>query len=176
MQSSCFKTNAARVSGVVYLSWSFDTNIHKKYYDSLIISVILSSLIFIKKHFRLYAHHKMLHLKFTQRILKVAVPYTYSVLAFLYTLSFLIEGVSFKTQPNNNHVLGTKMKLEACPSPCNRLPNIPRDTRVKVTLVARLLLMPVARKLCRCEHDVFTSRTCAHSRTLVCIEIVCCCS
>jgi hypothetical protein len=43
-------------------------------------------------------------------------------------------------------------------------PNLLRDTRVKVTLVARPLLTPVAQKLCRCEH-VLTSRTCVHSRT-----------
>jgi hypothetical protein len=28
-------------------------------------------------------------------------------------------------------------------------PNLPRDTRVKITLVARPLLTPVAQKLCR---------------------------
>jgi hypothetical protein len=55
-------------------------------------------------------------------------------------------------------------------------PNLPHYTRVKVTLVARPLLTPVAQKLCRCEHGLFTSRTCVHSRTLLRIEIVCCCS
>jgi hypothetical protein len=35
--------------------------------------------------------------------------------------------------------------------------------------------MPVAQKLCRCERVVFKSRTCVHSRTLLRIEIVCCC-
>jgi hypothetical protein len=44
-------------------------------------------------------------------------------------------------------------------------PNLPRDTRVKVTLVTRPLLTPVARKLCRCEYYVFTSRTCVQYRT-----------
>jgi hypothetical protein len=43
----------------------------------------------------------------------------------------------------------TKMKSGAGP---------PSDTRVKVTLVARPLLTPVAQKLCRCEHGVFMSR------------------
>jgi hypothetical protein len=53
-------------------------------------------------------------------------------------------------------------------------PNLPRDTRVKVTLVARTLPTPVAQKLCRCEHDVFTSRTYVHSWALLLIEIFCC--
>jgi hypothetical protein len=34
-----------------------------------------------------------------------------------------VQGVPFKTQPNNNHVLyGTKMESEAGPLPCNTLP------------------------------------------------------
>jgi hypothetical protein len=53
-------------------------------------------------------------------------------------------------------------------------PSLPRDTRVKVTLVARPLLTSVTQKLCRCEHGVYASRTCVHSRTLLRIEIVCC--
>jgi hypothetical protein len=64
---------------------------------------------------------------------------------------------------------GTKIKSEAGPPPCNRLS--PRDTRVKVTLVARPLLTTAAQKLCRCEHSVFTSRTCVHSRTFPRIDI-----
>lgn len=35
-----------------------------------------------------------------------------------------------------------------------------RETRVKISLVARPLLTKVAQKLCRCEHWVFTSRKC----------------
>jgi hypothetical protein len=35
--------------------------------------------------------------------------------------------------------------------------NFLRGTRVNVTLVARLLLSPVAQKLCRCEQGAFTS-------------------
>jgi hypothetical protein len=37
-------------------------------------------------------------------------------------------------------------------------PNFPRDTPVDVTLVARLLMSPVAHKLCNCEQDIFTSK------------------
>jgi hypothetical protein len=70
---------------------------------------------------------------------------------------------------------GTKIKSETDPPLCNTLPTSPRDTRVKVTLFPRPLLKPVTQKLCRCEHGVFTSRTCVHSRTLLRIEIVCCC-
>jgi hypothetical protein len=43
----------------------------------------------------------------------------------------------------------------------------PPDTRVKVTLVARPPLTSVVQKLYKCEHGVFTSRTCFHSRTLL---------
>jgi hypothetical protein len=71
------------------------------------------------------------------------------------------------------------MKSEADTSPYNRSsqhPPLHHDTLVKVTLVARPLLTPVAQKLCRCEHYVFTSGTCAHSRKLIRVEIVCCCS
>jgi hypothetical protein len=46
-------------------------------------------------------------------------------------------------------------------------------TLVKVTLVTRPLL---TQKLCRYDDGVFTSRTCVRSRTLLRIEIVCCCS
>jgi hypothetical protein len=48
---------------------------------------------------------------------------------------------------------------------------LPCDTRVKVTVVARPLFTPVAQKLCRCEHGVFTIRTCVHSRTLLLIAV-----
>jgi hypothetical protein len=51
------------------------------------------------------------------------------------------------------------------------VPNHLRDTRIRVSFVARPLLTPVARKLCGCEHDVFTSRMCVHSRILFRIEI-----
>jgi hypothetical protein len=44
---------------------------------------------------------------------------------------------------------GTKIKSEAGPARVNS-----RETRVKVTLVARPLLTPVAQKLYRCEHGV----------------------
>jgi hypothetical protein len=52
--------------------------------------------------------------------------------------------------------------------------NIPHDTRVQVTFVARPLLTLLAQKLCRCERGVFASRIRVHSRTLHLIEIVCC--
>jgi hypothetical protein len=50
-------------------------------------------------------------------------------------------------------------------------PILPHDTQVKVTLVARLLLIPVAQKLCRCKHGVFMSRTCVHSQTLFALKL-----
>jgi hypothetical protein len=51
-------------------------------------------------------------------------------------------------------------------------PNLPRDTRDNITLVAIPLLTSVAQKLYKCRHDVFTSRKRAHSRTLLRIEIL----
>jgi hypothetical protein len=50
--------------------------------------------------------------------------------------------------------------------------NLPRNTWMKFNLVARPLLMPVAQKLCKCEYDVFTSRMCVFSQTLLSIENV----
>jgi hypothetical protein len=52
--------------------------------------------------------------------------------------------------------------------------NLPRDTRVKVMLVARPLLTPGVRKLCRWEYEVFTRGTCVRFRTLLCVEIFSC--
>jgi hypothetical protein len=73
---------------------------------------------------------------------------------------------------------GTKTELEKGPAPCNTLSQPHRETRakVKVILVARPLLTPVAQKLCRCKHGVFTSRTCVHTRISVRIGIFWCCS
>jgi hypothetical protein len=72
------------------------------------------------------------------------------------TVYCLYSVYHLKRNPSTITYHGTKMKSEACPPPCNRLSQPPRDSRVKVTLVARPLLMPVAQKICRCEHGVFT--------------------
>jgi hypothetical protein len=61
------------------------------------------------------------------------------------------------------------MKLEA-----EALENLPHDVQIKAILVARPLFAPVAQKLCRCEHGMFTSRKCVEYRTLIRIETVCC--
>jgi hypothetical protein len=45
--------------------------------------------------------------------------------------------------------------------------NLPRNTRVKIILVARPLFTPVAQNLSRCELGVFTSRTCVHSHSII---------
>jgi hypothetical protein len=87
-----------------------------------------------------------------------------------------IQGVPFKTQPKNNHYYGKKLNKQQALPRVTDSPNLPCDIRVKVTLVARPLLTPVAQKLCGCEHGLFTSRTCVHSRILLSIEIVSCCS
>jgi hypothetical protein len=49
---------------------------------------------------------------------------------------------------------GTKFKLKQANHRVTDSPYLPRDTRVKVTLVARPLLALVAQKLCRCGHCV----------------------
>lgn len=46
-------------------------------------------------------------------------------------------------------------------------PNLTLDTRVKITVIARPLLKPVAQTLYGCEHDVFTIRTCVIPPALV---------
>jgi hypothetical protein len=45
-------------------------------------------------------------------------------------------------------------------------PNLPRDARVKVTLVDRPLLTPIAHKLCRCEHGVHEQNVCSFSNII----------
>jgi hypothetical protein len=90
-------------------------------------------------------------------------------------LRCIINCAPFKTQPNNSHVLRYKNEIRSrSVHQCViHSPNLPRDTQVKVTLVDRPLFTTVAQKLYRCEHGVFTSRMCVHSRTLLSIEIVC---
>jgi hypothetical protein len=86
-----------------------------------------------------------------------------------------LQGIRFTTQLNNNHILRYKHEIRGTSTPVQILsPNLPRDTRVKVTLVTMPLLTPVAQKLCRREHGVFTNRTCVHSLILLRVEIVCC--
>jgi hypothetical protein len=52
------------------------------------------------------------------------------------------------------------MKSKAGPPRVIDSPNLPRDIRVKVTLVTRPLLKPFAQKLWMCEHGAFSSRMC----------------
>jgi hypothetical protein len=101
-------------------------------------------------------------------------------------LSFLLRlasyeqtscSLQFKKHPNSSNVRTTaQITSETDPHP---LPtcvlyssNLNRHTRVKVTLVARPLLTPVAQKLCRREHGECTSRKCVNSHTLLRKEIV----
>lgn len=49
--------------------------------------------------------------------------------------------------------------------------NLPRDTQVKVILVAGPLLKPVTQKLCRCKHSFYTSRKFVYCRKLICVGI-----
>jgi hypothetical protein len=73
-------------------------------------------------------------------------------------------------QPKTDTYYGTKMKSEA------DSPELPHDSRVKVTIVARPLLTPVAQKLCRGAPSAFTGRMFVRFRTLFRIEIVSCLS
>jgi hypothetical protein len=61
-----------------------------------------------------------------------------------------------KRNPTRITYYGTKMKSEAGPPRILCSPNLLHDTRIKVTLVARPLLTPVAQKLYRCAHGIFT--------------------
>jgi hypothetical protein len=64
---------------------------------------------------------------------------------------------------NNHFYYVTKMKFEVGSLPCNRLSHPVRETRIKITLVARPLLTSLAQKLCRCGHRVITSWNCVRS-------------
>jgi hypothetical protein len=81
-----------------------------------------------------------------------------------------------KHSPTITTYCGTKINSEAGPPDVIDSPNLPCDTQIKITLVARLLLMPVVRKLFRCKYGVLTSRMYVYSETLLSIEIICCCS
>lgn len=63
------------------------------------------------------------------------------------------------------------MKSETGPLLVTDSVNLPRD-RVKVTVVARSLLKPAARKLCRCKGCVFTNTMRVHPETLLHIESI----
>jgi hypothetical protein len=71
-------------------------------------------------------------------------------------LIVIVQSETLKTQPNHSHVRRYKIKSEVGPSRVIDYDNLPRDTGVKVTLVARSLLTPAAQKLCRCK--VFSRR------------------
>jgi hypothetical protein len=81
-----------------------------------------------------------------------------------------------KYNPHKNQVLQCKYEISNCSTCLIYSPKCPRDTRVNVILIARLLVSTAAQALVRCELGVFTSRTCVHSRTLLGIETVCWCS
>jgi hypothetical protein len=52
-------------------------------------------------------------------------------------------------------------------------PGLFLGTWARITPTAGSVVNAGARKLCRCEHCIFTSRVCVHSRTLHCIETDC---
>jgi hypothetical protein len=86
--------------------------------------------------------------------------------------TIIIKDKPFITQPKYlPRATEQKLNQNLFPPP----PTFPPDTPIKVTLAARLPLSPAAQKLCRCERDVITSRTCVRSRTSRRIEIVGCC-
>jgi hypothetical protein len=71
-----------------------------------------------------------------------------------------LDSVQFKTQPNNHHLLRhKKLNQKQVQTHIIDFPKLPRDTQVKVTLVAKPLLTPVMQKLCRYEQCVFTRMT-----------------
>jgi hypothetical protein len=72
-----------------------------------------------------------------------------------------VQCIPFNMQPNN-HVLRYKNQISISSE-------FRRDTQLKVTVVDRPVLTPVAEKLWTCEHGVFASRMCFHSRTLLAV-------
>jgi hypothetical protein len=71
-----------------------------------------------------------------------------------------VQDVRSKTQLKYSHVLCFKVEQKQVLSSATDSPNLPSGTRVSVTLVARLLLTPVAKMLCWSERSIFMSRTC----------------
>jgi hypothetical protein len=59
----------------------------------------------------------------------------------------------------NNHVLWYINEVRSYSPIKMKSPDLPCDTVVDITLVARLPLLSVADKLCRCELGVFTGKT-----------------
>jgi hypothetical protein len=86
------------------------------------------------------------------------------------TLWFTAEVVQYiyrmyrlKWNPNTKHILRYRLESEAVSKP-------PRDTRAHCPPVIRLLLSQAAQKFCRCEHGVFTRRTCDQPLRLLYIK------
>jgi hypothetical protein len=75
-----------------------------------------------------------------------------------------IQHVQFEPNPTTVTYYGKKWNQKQVHPCVIDSPNLPRATRVTVTLVARPLLTLVAQNLCICEHGAFTSTTCLHSR------------
>jgi hypothetical protein len=72
-----------------------------------------------------------------------------------------------------------KLNQKLSPSPHGiKSPNLYRDTGVRSSLVARLLLLTDTPELCTWQHevDLHLSITCVRSPTLLHIEVVCCSS
>lgn len=85
----------------------------------------------------------------------------------IFSLHWYIHGVPYKVQFKQSHSVIQKWIRSYTP---NLL-----DTQVSVSLVARPILSPVMQKLSGYKHNVFMSRACVYSWTLLCIRIVCCC-
>jgi hypothetical protein len=62
-----------------------------------------------------------------------------------------------KRSPETIIYYGTKLNQKQVHPHVMNCPNLPRDTGVKITFVARPLLTPVAQRLCRCEHGLLCS-------------------
>jgi hypothetical protein len=85
-----------------------------------------------------------------------------------------MQSILFKTQPlitYNGIKLNQKQTYSSVVDPTK----LPCDTRIKVSLVPRQLATSL-QTLSLCENGALTSRKCPYFRTLLCIEIVLCCS
>jgi hypothetical protein len=77
---------------------------------------------------------------------------------------------NLKRNPKHNHLIRHRNLITGF------FPNFILTLESVITLVARLLMSPVAQKLSACVQDIFTSRTYALSWILLRTEIVSCCS
>jgi hypothetical protein len=105
----------------------------------------------------------------------VHINYLFGICGLTMKIMTILLVYHLKIQPKQqSHATAQKWNQKLFPRVMDSS-DFHRDTRVTATLTAGLLTSPVAQKLCRCKHGLFVNRRHVHSRTLLRIEIVCCC-